>query len=120
MSIVAQQALLTDLYQLTMAYGYWKRGRANDEAVFNLFFRKSPFRGGYTVACGLAPVVDYLDAFRFQPDDIEYLASLTGNDGARLFEKPFLDHLAGLRLAVTVHGIPEGTVVFPHEPLLRI
>jgi len=120
MSIVAQQALLTDLYQLTMAYGYWKTGRANDEAVFNLFFRKAPFGGGYTVACGLAPVVDYLEAFRFQPDDIEYLASLTGNDGARLFEKPFLDHLGGLRLAVTVHGIPEGTVVFPHEPLLRI
>jgi nicotinate phosphoribosyltransferase len=120
MSIVAQQALLTDLYQLTMAYGYWKTGRANDEAVFNLFFRNAPFRGGYAVACGLAPVVDYLDGFRFQPDDIEYLASLTGNDGARLFEKPFLDHLAGLRLAVTVHGIPEGTVVFPHEPLLRI
>jgi nicotinate phosphoribosyltransferase len=120
MSIVAQQALLTDLYQLTMAYGYWKAGRANDEAVFNLFFRKSPFRGGYTVACGLAPVIDYLEAFRFQPDDIEYLASLTGNDDARLFEAPFLDHLAGLRLAVTVHGIPEGTVVFPHEPLLRI
>ena len=120
MSIVAQQSLLTDLYQLTMAYGYWKAGRADDEAVFNLFFRKSPFGGGYTVACGLAPVVDYLDAFRFQPDDIEYLRSLTGNDGARLFEEAFLDELAGLRLAVTVHGVPEGTVAFPHEPLLRI
>jgi nicotinate phosphoribosyltransferase len=120
MTSVAQQALLTDLYQLTMAYGYWKTGRANDEAVFNLFFRKPPFGGGYTVACGLAPVIDFIEAFRFQADDVEYLAGLTGNDGERLFEKAFLDYLAELRLSVTVHGVPEGTVVFPHEPLLRI
>ena len=120
MAIVGQQALLTDLYQLTMAYGYWKTGRANDEAVFNLFFRKPPFGGGYTIACGLAPVTEYIEAFHFQADDVEYLAGLTGNDGERLFEKAFLDYLAELRLAVTVHGVPEGTVVFPHEPLLRI
>jgi nicotinate phosphoribosyltransferase len=120
MATVAQQALLTDLYQLTMAYGYWKTGRADDEAVFNLFFRKAPFGGGYTVACGLAPVIDFIEAFRVQADDIEYLASLTGNDGERLFDKAFLDYLGELRLAVTVHGVPEGTVVFPHEPLLRI
>src|SRR3954463_8943594 len=106
MTTVAQQALLTDLYQLTMAYGYWKTGRANDEAVFNLFFRKAPFGGGYTVACGLAPVIEYLEAFRFQPDDVEYLASLTGNDGAPLFEKAFLSYLAELRLGVSVYGIP--------------
>jgi hypothetical protein len=55
------QPLLTDLYQLTMAYGYWKSGRADDEAVFNLFFRKAPFGGGYTVACGLIPALDYLE-----------------------------------------------------------
>jgi nicotinate phosphoribosyltransferase len=103
-----------------MAYGYWKAGRANEEAVFNLFFRKPPFGGGYTVACGLAPAIDFIEAFHFQADDLEYLAGLTGNDGERLFEKAFLDYLAELRLAVTVHGIPEGTVVFPHEPLLRI
>ena len=120
MAFVAQQALLTDLYQLTMAYGYWKTGRADDEAVFNLFFRKAPFGGGYTVACGLAPVIDFIEAFRFQADDIEYLAGLTGNDGGPLFDEAFLDYLVELRLAVTVHGVPEGTVVFPHEPLLRI
>ncbi len=120
MTTAASQALLTDLYQLTMAFGYWKAGRANHEAVFNLFFRKAPFGSGYTVACGLAPVIDFIEAFRFQADDIEYLAGLTGNDGERLFERAFLDHLAELRLAVTVHGVPEGTVVFPHEPLLRI
>src|SRR6266700_3121343 len=110
MTTVASQALLTDLYQLTMAYGYWKAGRANHEAVFNLFFRKPPFGSGYTVACGLAPVIDFIEAFRFQADDVEYLAGLTGNDGERLFDKAFLDYLAPLRLAVTVHGVPEGTV----------
>ncbi len=120
MTPIASQALLTDLYQLTMAYGYWKSGRANDEAVFNLFFRKAPFGGGYTVACGLAPVIEYLEAFRFQRDDVEYLASLAGNDGAPLFEKAFLSYLTDLRLGVSVFGIPEGTVVFPHQPLLRI
>ena len=88
------QALLTDLYQLTMAYGYWKSGRADDEAVFNLFFRKAPFGGGYTVACGLVPALGYLESFRFQADDIAYLATLTGNDGARLFEPGFLHYLA--------------------------
>lgn len=120
MTTLAPPALLTDLYQLTMAYGYWKAGRANHEAVFNLFFRKPPFGGGYTVACGLAPVIDLIEGLHFQADDVEYLAGLTGNDGERLFEQAFLDYLAELRLAVTVHGVPEGTVVFPHEPLLRV
>ena len=114
------QPLLTDLYQLTMAYGYWKSGRADDEAVFNLFFRKAPFGGGYTVACGLIPALEYLESFRFLPDDIAYLATLTGNDGERLFEQAFLDYLLALRLNVTVQAMVEGTVVFPHEPLLRI
>ncbi len=120
MASVASQALLTDLYQLTMAYGYWKAGRADEEAVFNLFFRKPPFGGGYTVACGLAPAIDFIEGFHFQPDDLEYLAGLTGNDGERLFEQAFLDYLAELKLSVSVYGVPEGTVVFPHEPLLRI
>jgi nicotinate phosphoribosyltransferase len=120
MTTAKPQALLTDLYQLTMAYGYWKTGRVDQEAVFHLFFRKAPFSGGYAVACGLAPVLDYLDGFGFLDDDIEYLATLAGNDGTPLFEPAFLDYLAGLRLAVTVHAVPEGTVVFPHEPLLRV
>lgn len=120
MSRPVHEALLTDLYQLTMAYGYWKSGRADQEAVFNLFFRKAPFGSGYTVACGLSPVIDFTEGFRFRPDDLEYLAGLSGNDGQRLFDQPFLDHLAALRLAVTVHGVPEGTIVFPHEPLLRV
>jgi nicotinate phosphoribosyltransferase len=113
-------ALLTDLYQLTMAYGYWKSGMAEREAVFHLFFRKHPFQGGYTVSCGQQPVLDYLEAFRFSADDVEYLATLTGNDAQPLFEPAFLRVLQELRLSVDVDAVPEGTVVFPHEPILRI
>jgi nicotinate phosphoribosyltransferase len=90
-------ALLTDLYQLTMAYGYWKTGTADHEAVFNLFFRKAPFRGGYTVACGLGYAIDYLERFRFAPDDVAFLAELRGNDGAPLFDAGFLAALGELR-----------------------
>ena len=76
-------ALLTDLYQLTMASGYWKSGEAETEAIFNLFFRKHPFKGGYTIACGLSHVVDMMENFRFEDEDLEYLATLEGNNGER-------------------------------------
>ena len=113
-------ALLTDLYQLTMAYGYWKTGRSEHESVFHLFFRKPPFGGGYTIACGLEPVIEWLQAFRFAPDDLSYLATLTGNDGKPLFEAAFLDYLGRLRLSLDLDAMPEGTVVFPHQPLIRV
>jgi nicotinate phosphoribosyltransferase len=112
--------LLTDLYQLTMAYGYWKTGRHDQESVFHLFFRQHPFGGGFTVAAGLATVVEYLEILRFAPEDIAYLAGLRGNDEQLLFEPAFLDYLAQMRFGCDVHGIPEGTIVFPHEPLLRV
>jgi nicotinate phosphoribosyltransferase len=113
-------ALLTDLYQLTMAYGYWKLGRAEQRAVFHLFFRRPPFNGGYAVAAGLSPALDFIEAFQFDPSDIEYLGSLTGNDGAALFEPDFLGYLADLRLTCDVDAMPEGTVAFGQEPLLRV
>ena len=112
--------LLTDLYQLTMAYGYWNTGRAEQQAVFHLFFRKNPFAGGYTIAAGLEYALDYLDNFRFSADDIEYLAGLTGNDDQPLFEPAFLEYLATLQLQCDVDAVPEGTVVFPHQPLVRV
>jgi nicotinate phosphoribosyltransferase len=117
---VYSQALLTDLYQLTMAYAYWRTGKADDEAVFHLFFRSNPFDGGYTIAAGLEAAVAYLEALRFNDDDRAYLATLTGNDGRRLFPDEFLDALAALRFTCDVDAIPEGTVVFPHEPLVRV
>ena len=70
--------LLTDLYQLTMAYGYWKPGSRDREAVFHLFFRENPFEGGFTVACGLATAVEYLEDLRFDAEDLAYLATLDG------------------------------------------
>ncbi|MCE7065687.1 nicotinate phosphoribosyltransferase [Dyadobacter sp. CY326] len=113
-------SLLTDLYQLTMAYGYWKAGKAEQEAVFNLYFRKHPFQGGFTISCGLSSVIDYLNDYRFSEADLEYVGSLTGNDGSKLFEHGFLEYLRTMKLECSIHAIPEGTVVFPNEPLLRI
>jgi nicotinate phosphoribosyltransferase len=113
-------ALLTDLYQLTMAYGYWKLGRADQEAAFHLLFRKPPFAGGYAIAAGLGTALDYMRSFRFDGSDIEYLASLTGNDGRPLFEREFLDYLSKLRLTCDVDAMPEGTIAFGQEPLLRV
>jgi nicotinate phosphoribosyltransferase len=112
--------LLTDLYELTMAYGYWKTGNDRREAVFHLCFRKHPFDGGFTVAAGLATVLEYLERLRFEPDDLAYLADLRGNDERPLFEPAFLDCLGAMRLTCDVHAIPEGTIVFPQEPLLRV
>ncbi len=113
-------ALLTDLYQLTMAYGYWKLGLADREAVFHVFFRTPPFGGGYAIAAGLEQVADYLDDFAFTPEDVAYLGSLTGADGEPLFEPAFLTHLADLRFSCDVDAMREGTPVFGHEPMLRI
>jgi nicotinate phosphoribosyltransferase len=113
-------SLLTDLYQLTMAYGYWKTGLSDQEAVFHLFYRKNPFKGGYAVACGLGTVVEYLSQYGFSDDDLAYLATLGGNDGKPLFEEGFLDYLRDTPFSCDIDAVPEGTVVFPHEPLIRI
>jgi nicotinate phosphoribosyltransferase len=113
-------ALLTDLYELTMACGYWKAGMSHKEAVFHLSFRKAPFDGGFTVACGLDAAISFLRNFRFTPTDLEYLATLRGRDRQPLFEPAFLDYLGDLRLVCNVDAVPEGTVVFPHEPLIRV
>jgi nicotinate phosphoribosyltransferase len=113
-------ALLTDLYQLTMAYGYWKNEMLGYDAVFHAFFRLPPFNGGYTMACGLSDVIEYLQHFRFQADDLAYLATLTGSDDKRLFETRFLDYLEQLKFTCDVDAMVEGDVVFPHEPLLRV
>src|SRR5882762_256467 len=114
------RALMTDLYELTMAYGYWKTGKADEEAVFHLFFRKQPFGGGFTICAGLADCIQYLLGFRFEKSDLEYLAQLKGNDGKKLFERAFLKYLGHLRIRLDVDAVPEGTAVFPHEPLLRV
>ncbi|MBI4604525.1 MAG: nicotinate phosphoribosyltransferase [Planctomycetes bacterium] len=113
-------ALLTDLYELTMAQAYWRSGTHTKEAVFHLFFRKSPFGSGFSVACGLGTAVELLESFRFCDDDVRYLSSLTGNDGKPLFDGAFLQHLRRLELGCDIDAVPEGTVVFPQEPLVRV
>jgi nicotinate phosphoribosyltransferase len=113
-------ALLTDLYELTMAYGYWKAGLGDREAAFHLTYRENPFDGGYALACGLEPAVEFLQRLRFEPDDLDYLAGLRGDDDGLLFERAFLDFLGQMPLACDIDAVPEGTVVFPQEPLLRV
>jgi nicotinate phosphoribosyltransferase len=113
-------ALLTDLYQLTMAFGYWKLGMAEAEASFHLSFRKHPFAGGFSIACGLHETIEFLRRMRFDRLDLDYLATLQGNDGKALFDRGFLDYLGKFELACDINAVPEGTVVFPYEPLVRV
>lgn len=113
-------ALLTDLYQVTMAQGYHAAGIARHEAVFNLFFRRAPFGGAVAIAAGLGLAIELLEGFRVADDDRDYLATLTGNDGQPLFRGDFLAALQELRFEGDVDAVPEGTAVFAHEPLLRI
>ncbi|MBG8555231.1 nicotinate phosphoribosyltransferase [Hymenobacter guriensis] len=113
-------SLLTDLYQVTMAYGYWKQGLQDREAVFHLYFRKAPFGGGYAVAAGLAYVVDFLSTLRFSDDDLAYLGSLQSAKGTPMFPQEFLTYLRELKFTCDVDAIAEGTVVFGNEPLIRV
>ena len=113
-------ALTTDLYEVTMACGYWKAGVSDHEAAFHVVFRENPFGGEFTVACGLAAIVDLVREFHFGETEVAYLASQRGNDGKPLFDAGFLDYLRALRLACDIDAMPEGTLVFPNEPLIRV
>ena len=113
-------ALLTDLYQLTMACAHWKSGTAEKEAAFHLAFRGAPFHGGYTLACGLAPAIDFVQRFQFSDSDLTYLATIPGVDKQPLFPADFLNYLRNLKFTCDIDAVPEGTVIFPHEPLLRV
>src|ERR1700733_293974 len=119
--IYSSLSLLTDLYQLTMAYGFWKNGLDKKEAVYHLFFRKKTFGGGFTIAAGLECAIDFINNFRFDQSDLDYLATLRSADEEPLFaDDRFFDYLAKLKLGVTVDAVPEGTTVFPFEPLVRV
>ena len=120
LSRVNLSSCLPDLYQLTMACGYWKSGRADREAVFHLVFRKNPFGGGFSIACGLSQALEVLKDFRLSAGDRTYLETVTGNDGEPLFSREFLDYLSAMRLRCDVDAVPEGTAVFPQEPLVRV
>jgi nicotinate phosphoribosyltransferase len=113
-------ALLTDLYELTMAYGYWKEKIHDHEAVFHLFFRKRPFQGSFAVAAGLQTAIEFIQNFRFDQSDLDYLKTLKGGNGHQIFEDGFLDYLKNFSISCDVDAMPEGTPVFPYEPLLRV
>lgn len=114
------QALLTDLYQLTMGQAYWKTGMADRESVFHLFFRKLPFGSGFAVAAGLAPAMDWVRALRFSAEDLDYLRHQTAEDGSPLFRPAYLAHLRDFCAKLDIDAVPEGTPVFPNEPILRV
>ncbi len=114
------RALLTDLYELTMAAGYLDRGKAQDTATFDLYFRHNPFRGGYAIAAGLEDAVRAVVKNRFSTEDIQYLASLKTTAGSFLFSKAFLDYLASYQFRGKISAIEEGSLVFPNEPLLQV
>jgi nicotinate phosphoribosyltransferase len=103
-----------------MAYAYWKNGMAERESVFNLYFRENPFGGGYAIACGLDYIVDYLEHFKFSRSDIEFLSTIKSNSGNQLFEDEFLKYLSNLSFSCDIDAIPEGSLVFPHEPIIRV
>ncbi len=107
-------SLLTDLYQLTMVYGYWKSGTANQQAVYHLNFRKKPFNGSFAITAGLETAIAFIEAFHFSPSDIAYLGTLG------TFEPEFLQFLTEFKFSCDVDAMPEGTLAFPYEPILRV
>ena len=107
-------ALLTDLYELTMMQGYFETGSYKKQVVFDLFYRKNPSGNGYAIAAGLQQAIEYIRNLRFTEDDITYL------EGLGLFSADFIDYLRDFRFTGEIYAIPEGTVVFPHEPLMRV
>ncbi|WP_321971469.1 nicotinate phosphoribosyltransferase [Paratractidigestivibacter sp.] len=113
-------SLNTDLYELTMAQGFWETGLGSSEACFNAFFRENPFGGGYGIACGTGQIADLVENFVFTDEDIEYLSGIVAPGGGPLFKPDFLEYLRGHRLDLTIDAVPEGEVVFPREPMVRV
>ena len=105
--------LLTDYYELTMMQGYFKNP-TDQSVIFDVFYRNNPCGGAYAINCGLEQVIEYIENLTFSSDDIEYLRSL------HTFDEDFLEYLSDFHFSGDIYAIPEGTVVFPHEPLLKV
>ncbi|MCD7764164.1 MAG: nicotinate phosphoribosyltransferase [Lachnospiraceae bacterium] len=105
--------LLTDLYELTMMQGYFESG-SNETVIFDAFYRNNPCGNGYAIAAGLDQVIDYIRNLHFSPEDIDYLR------GLGIFHEPFLDYLKDFHFEGDIYAIPEGSVMFPHEPMLKV
>ena len=106
--------LLTDLYELTMMQGYFKDKTANANVIFDAFFRRNPDGNGFSISCGLEQIIEYIENLHFGKEEINYLASL------HMFDDDFLDYLSDFRFTGDVYAIPEGTIMFPREPVVKI
>ena len=105
--------LLTDLYELTMMQGYFKNP-TNQTVIFDMFYRTNPCGGAFAITAGLEQMIEYIENLKFTDEDIEYLRSLN------TFEEDFLEYLSNFRFTGDIYAIPEGTVVFPREPLVKV
>lgn len=108
------KTLMTDFYELTMSQTYFDEGKQEEEAYFDIFFRKNPFDGGYTISGGLAETIDYIKNFKFGKEEINYLRSLNQ------FSEKFLNYLENLRFKGDIYAVPDGTIVFPNETVLTV
>lgn len=106
--------LLTDLYELTMMQGYFKNEEQNETVIFDAFYRSNPMDGGYAISCGLEQVIDYIKNLHFSEEDISYLESLG------IFDRDFLEYLRDFRFTGDIYALPEGTVMFPREPMIKV
>ena len=106
--------LLTDLYELTMMQGYYYKQSQNETVVFDVFFRQNPCNNGYSICAGLDQVISYIKNLNFTYEDVDYLR------GLGIFSEEFLHYLSGFHFSGDIYAIPEGTVVFPKEPLLKV
>ena len=106
--------MLCDFYELTMGNGYFEKGYKDRITYFDLFFRRCPDGGGFAIAAGLEQIVDYIQNLHFSPEDIEYLR------GRKLFSEEFLAYLADFRFTGDIWAVPEGTPIFPHEPIITV
>lgn len=106
--------LLTDLYELTMMQGYFYNMDKNETVIFDAFYRNNPMDSGYAIAAGLEQVIQYIKELHFDPDDIKYLASLG------IFDQAFLEYLSNFKFSGSIYAIPEGTIIFPREPLIKV
>ena len=106
--------LLTDLYELTMMQGYFKNKDQNETVIFDAFYRNNPYDGGFAISAGLEQLIQYVKELHFEDEDITYLASLG------IFEQDFLDYLRDFKFTGDIYAIPEGTVIFPREPIVKV
>ena len=113
-------AMLTDLYELTMAQGLWENGKQDEQGCFTAFYRNHPFESAYAVMCGSAELADLVENLRFTDEDIDYLAGLSAPAGGRMFNPAFLEYLRAFRPHVDIDAVPEGALVFPREPMVRV